>query len=127
YHRYEEDLDILQSLGGTAFRFSIEWARVEPEEGKFNEEALAHYKEVARAARVRGMEPFVTIWHFTLPTWFAEKGGFYQKAAPAIFARYAEKVATALGAEVAYYSTMNEPMVWVGNGYVDGIWPPFQK
>lgn len=127
YNRYEEDLDIAQSLGHTAHRFSIEWARVEPEEGVFNEEALEHYKKVARALRMRGMEPFVTLWHFTLPLWFVDSGGFKRKDAPEIFARYAVKVVSALGSDVTYFSTMNEPMVWIGNGYVSGIWPPFRK
>lgn len=127
YNRYEEDFDLAKSLGHTAHRFSIEWARVEPEEGVFNEEALEHYKKVARALRARGMEPFVTLWHFTLPLWFVDSGGFKREDAPEIFARYAVKVISALGSEVTYFSTMNEPMVWIGNGYVSGIWPPFKK
>lgn len=128
FNRYEEDFDLAQSLGHTAHRFSIEWARVEPEEGVFNEEALEHYKKVARALRARGMEPFVTLWHFTLPMWFSDSGGFKRKDAPEIFARYALKVVGALEKEgVRFITTMNEPMVWVSGGSVDGRWPPFEK
>lgn len=127
FNRYEEDFDLAKSLGHTAHRFSIEWARVEPEEGVFNEEALEHYRMVARALRARGMEPFVTLWHFTLPQWFADSGGFKRKDAAEIFARYATKVAGALNEEVRFITTMNEPMVWVSGGNVDGRWPPFEK
>ena len=93
YNRYEEDFDIAQSLNMSSQRFSIEWSRVEPEEGVFDEKELEHYKKVVHAIRARGMEPFVTLWHFTLPLWFVKKGGFRSKKGPEIFARYAGKVA----------------------------------
>lgn len=127
YNRYEEDFDIAQSLNMSSQRFSIEWSRVEPEEGVFDEKELEHYKKVVHAIRARGMEPFVTLWHFTLPLWFVKKGGFRSKKGPEIFARYAGKVAEYLKDDVVYYTTMNEPMVWIGNGHVSGIWPPFEK
>lgn len=128
YNRYESDLDIAKSLHLNAFRFSIEWSRVEPEEGVFDENELAHYRDVARAVRARGMEPIVTLWHFSLPLWFVKRGSFRRSDAPQIFARYAEKVARALGPEVTFYLTMNEPMVWIGEhgrilGASPGFWP----
>src|SRR3989344_3621370 len=64
YNRYEEDFDIAKPLGHTAHRFSLHWARIEPEEGRFDLEAIDHYRKVIRALRARGMEPFVTLWHF---------------------------------------------------------------
>ena len=127
YHRYEEDFDIAQSLGHTAHRFSLEWARIEPEEGKFNEEAIEHYRQVIRACQARGMEPIVTLWHFTLPQWFAEKGGFEHRDSPQVFARYARHVAEQLGAELGRVTTMNEPIVFAGLGWLKGNWPPFTK
>jgi len=75
YHRFEEDFDIAQSLSHNAHRFSIEWSRIEPKEGEFDEEEIQHYRKVIRALGVRGMEPFVTLWHWPLPLWIAEKGG----------------------------------------------------
>src|SRR3989344_4765636 len=76
YNRYEEDFDIAKSLGHNAHRFSIEWSRVEPEEGKFNEKEIEHYRDVIRALRERGIEPFVTLWHWTVPIWFQKRGGW---------------------------------------------------
>jgi len=128
YNHYEEDLDIAKSLGHSAFRFSIEWARVEPEEGRFDEEELAHYKNVVQAVRARGMEPFVTIWHFSLPLWFVKRGSFGRKDAPVIFARYAEKIAETFGKDVTFYITMNEPLVWLGeHGLILGAAPGITK
>ncbi|NBC30798.1 MAG: family 1 glycosylhydrolase [Spirochaetes bacterium] len=127
FHRYEEDFALAQSLGHTAHRFSLEWARIEPEEGKFNEEAIEHYRQVIRSCRAHGMEPIVTLWHFTLPQWFADMGGFENRAAPEIFARYARYVAQTLGDEVQKLSTMNEPSVYASNGYLRGTWPPFRR
>lgn len=114
YNRFEEDFDIAKSLNHNAHRFSVEWARVEPEEGAFDEKELAHYKEMAQKLRARNMEPFVTIWHFSLPVWFVRSGGFDRRDAPEVFARYAKKVAEALGSNVQFYMTINEPLVWLG-------------
>lgn len=126
YRRYEEDLDIAKSIGLNAFRFSVEWARIEPEEGKFDEKELEHYKKVVKAVRARGMEPFVCVWHFSLPVWFIQRGSFGKKDAPDIFARYAKKVAEALGENVTFYLTINEPLVWVGeHGKILGGTPGF--
>lgn len=127
YHRFEEDFDIASSLGHNAHRLSIEWARIEPREGVFNEDELEHYRKVLKALRRRKLEPFVTLWHFTLPLWFAESGGFERKDSPEIFARYCAKVVAALSGECHYFSTMNEPNVYGSNGYLRGSWPPFKR
>ena len=82
YTRYEADFDLARELGHTAHRLSVEWARIEPVPGKFDSQAIAHYRQVLTALHDRGLKPYVTIWHFTLPLWFSEKGGFEQKNAP---------------------------------------------
>src|SRR3989338_1108770 len=97
YNRYEGDFDIAKSLWQNAHRFSIEWARIEPDEGKFDDNAIEHYRKVLAALRDRGLEPFVTLWHFTLPIWFSRMGGFENKKAPFYFARYCEYVVSRLG------------------------------
>lgn len=127
YHRYEADFDIAKSLGHNAHRLSIEWARIEPEEGKFDEEAIAHYRSVLVALRERGMKPYVTLWHFTLPEWFAERGGFERDDAPRIFARYCACVVSKLDDLCTDFSTMNEPNVYGSNGWLRGSWPPFKR
>lgn len=127
YNRFEEDFDIAKSLGHNCHRISIEWARIEPEEGIFSEEAIEHYREVLAALRVRRLKPFISVWHFTLPQWFADKGGFEHKNAPEIFARYCAYVAQKLGNDCRHFATMNEPTVYASLGYLAGVWPPFRR
>src|SRR3989344_699456 len=127
YHRYEEDFDIARSLGHTCHRFSIEWARIEPEEGKFDEAEIEHYRRVLRALHTRGLTPLVNVWHFTLPLWFSERGGFLHKDAPEIFASYAAGVIERLGGEAEFWLTENEPLGYAGGGTLRGGWPPSGK
>lgn len=128
YNRFEQDFDLAKSLGHKCHRLSIEWARIEPEEGKFDEKEIEHYRDVLRALRARGMEPFITLWHFTLPLWFSESGGFEKrKDAPEIFARYSQHVAEKLGDLCTHFSTINEALPYVSNGWRRGTWPPFKK
>lgn len=126
YHRFEADFDLAKSLGQNAHRFSIEWARIEPEDGEFNMEEIEHYRGVIRALKTRGIEPFITLWHFTQPIWFAEKGGFKNKKSSEIFSRYVRFVIKNLGQEAKFWMTMNEPLVFASNGYLKGAWPPFE-
>lgn len=126
YNLYEDDFDLAKSLGHNAHRISIEWARIEPEEGKFNLEEIEHYKKVLIALKTRGIKPFVTIWHFTLPLWFFKKGGFENKNAPETFARYAKFVVSHLSDYCTSWATMNEPMVYAWGGYLSRDWPPFK-
>ena len=88
YHRFNEDFAIAASLGHNAHRFSIEWARIEPEEGKFDMREIEHYKNVLKSMHSHGLIPFVTLWHFTLPEWFAQRGGFKKKENIGFFVRY---------------------------------------
>ena len=127
FNRYEEDFDIAKSLGHTAHRFSVEWARIEPEEGKFNHEAIEHYRNVLKALHARNITPFITLWHFTLPIWFSEKGGFEREDAAKIFARYCGFVVKELGDLCHHFSTQNEPNVVGSNGWLRGTWPPFKR
>lgn len=127
YHRYEEDFDIAKELGHNAHRFSIEWGRIEPQEGVFDEVEIEHYRAVLKALKKRGITPFVTLWHFTLPLWFSESGGFERKDSPEIFARYCAHVVQEMGDLCEYYATMNEPNVFGSNGYLRGSWPPFKR
>ncbi len=127
YHRFEADFDIAQSLGHNAHRFSVEWARIEPEEGRWNEDAIEHYRDVLKALHARGMKPYITLWHFTLPLWFSERGGFERKDSPEIFARYSAYVVSKLGDLCSDFATMNEPNVYGSNGWLRGSWPPFKR
>ena len=127
YNRYEADFDLAKELGHTAHRFSIEWARIEPEEGQYDHEVIAHYRQVLQALKDRNLKPFVTIWHFTLPLWFSQSGSFERPDSPEIFARYAAFVVQELGDLCEHFSTMNEPNVYGSNGWLRGSWPPFKR
>ncbi len=127
YNRFESDFDVAVSLGMNAQRFSIEWARIEPQEGKFDEREIEHYRAVLGALKARGLTPMVNLWHFTLPLWFSERGGFLEKGAPEIFARYCRFVVERLGEHTDLWLTHNEPMVYSSKGYWDGVWPPFLR
>lgn len=127
YSRFREDLQLVKDLNCTVYRFSIEWAKVEPEKGRFDQDVLAHYREVITTCRSMGLEPLVTLYHFTLPRWFANKGGWLNPESFADFQSYVTKVVDVLGDQVRWWVTINEPMVYLYQSYLIGKWPPAQK
>ena len=127
YERYEADFDILQKLNMNAFRFGIEWARLEPEEGKWDEAAVEHYRAYIASLKKRGIEPVLTLWHWTMPTWFTDKGAFEKRSNLRYFERYTEKVMQKFGSELNYVLTLNEPNVYASFSYATGEWPPQRK
>ena len=108
YHRYREDMSIVADLGLDSYRFSIEWARIEPERGFVSRAELDHYRRMIETARELGLNPMLTLHHFTLPRWFADAGGWRSKDAAECFARYTETVLPLL-AGLDYVCTINEP------------------
>ena len=127
YHRFEEDFDLAKAMNNNAHRFSIEWARIEPEQGKFDQKEIEHYRRVILALRERGLEPFITLYHWTLPVWFAKKGGWLNKDAPEYFERFVEKIVGEYKDLVKFWITLNEPNVYVSQCFFRGNWPPFIK
>ncbi len=108
YHRYAEDIRLMAQAGLNAYRFSIEWARIEPEEGQFDEAQVLHYRDVINTCRENGIEPMVTLLHFTSPKWLISKGGWESDETPGYFARYTRYVMERLGADLRYVCTINE-------------------
>ena len=108
YNRYEEDIRLLASAGLNAYRFSVEWARIEPEEGRFDENAIGHYRSVIRCCKANGVEPIVTLLHFTSPAWLIRRGGWEAETTVEYFRRYAAYVTEKLGGELNYICTINE-------------------
>jgi beta-glucosidase len=106
---WREDIDLAVGMGLNAYRFSVEWARVEPLEGKFSEEALDHYEAIIDRCLEVGLAPVVTFNHFTSPHWFAMRGSWLDPEAPALFARYCDRLMERFGDRIAYAVTMNEP------------------
>lgn len=116
---WRDDLDLVQAMGLGAFRFSVEWSRVEPREGAFSREALDHYAAIVDGCSQRGLAPVVTLNHMTCPHWFAARGGWLDPAAPELFARYCDAVMDRFGDRINAAVTLNEPnlpqlLSWVG-------------
>ena len=124
WHRYEEDLDILAALGLDSFRLSVEWARIQPDQGVVSSEALAHYRNVLLACRERSITPVVTLHHFTLPLWVADHRGFESPDIVGWIAQYAGVVSEALGDLIGVACTINEPNIVALMGYLLGTFPP---
>lgn len=127
YNRFEEDFDLAKAGGHNAHRFSVEWSRIEPKEGSFNEAEIEHYRKAVKALRERNIEPFVTLWHWTNPLWLEKKGGCENNNFPFYFARYVKEVVGKIGQEVKFWLTLNEPTSIVANSYLRGVWPPQKK
>lgn len=124
WHRWRDDVRLLNTLGLTAYRLSVEWARIEPEPGCFDQGALDHYRRLLETLRGTGIEPVVTLHHFTNPLWLADRGGWTRPEVVHRFAAYADRVAAALGDLVQWWVTVNEPGVMGTLGYISGTWPP---
>ena len=124
YERFDEDFRLAASLGHRAQRISVEWSRLEPEEGRFDEREFDHYRAVCDSIRHHGMVPTVTLHHFTNPLWVECQGGWENPRIIDWLARFAERVGRALGNRVAVWWTINEPMIAPLVGYVLGAHPP---
>lgn len=124
YELYSSDFDLAKSMGHNAHRFSIEWSRIEPRQGEWNEAELEHYVAVIDALRYKGIEPVVTLHHFTNPAWFSQRGGWAREDSVDFFVRYVQVVATRLASRVRFWVTINEPTVYVKRAYITGDWPP---
>jgi beta-glucosidase len=127
FHRWNEDIDIVANLGLGAYRFSVEWCRIEPAEGEFSIAALDHYRRMCAACHERGISPVVTFHHFTTPRWLTDRGGWEAPDAPERFARYVQRTAAHLGDLIGWACTFNEPNVVAVLGYTVGIYPPGMK
>jgi len=124
YNRYQEDFDLATQLNNNAIRFGVEWARLEPKPGEFDQKEFEHYKKVIKAAKDKGLKTFVTLHHFTSPNWMQEKDGWVSCKSTKLFARYAKKCAEEFGDLVDVYLTINEPQVYATASYLFGVWAP---
>ena len=127
WNRVAEDIGLMRALGANAYRFSIEWSRLEPVEGQWDDEAWTHYADEIAQLKEAGQEPVVTLLHFTLPAWMADRGGATAPDFPEKFGRFAKEAAKRLGLQVRWWCTINEPNVQMFFGYVAGAWPPGVK
>lgn len=127
YNLYPTDIKTMSDLGMNGYRFGIEWSRIEPVEGQIDQSELMHYRKVIEELRRNHIEPFVTIWHWTMPLWFSQSGGWLRKDSANIFFRYAKLLLDEFSTDVNFWITINEPIVYTSISYIVGIWPPQQK
>lgn len=127
YHRYQEDIDLAKQLNLNCFRLGIEWSRIEPKRGEWDEKEIEHYRDVLLYLKKNNLKVFLTIWHFTLPQWFAEEIGWEGKESVFYFSRYLEKVIEEFSDLVDFWITLNEPTMYAGAAYLINIWPPQKK
>ena len=123
YSLYKKDLDLLKELGVNAYRFSVEWSRIQPKENVWNEEAISHYRDIVDILTRNNIEPMVTLHHFTHPLWFIKKYPWHESTSILKFLDYAERVVSSLKG-VRYWITFNEPYVLLLGGYLEGCMPP---
>jgi beta-glucosidase len=122
--RWKEDMDRVAETGQNAHRFSVEWSRIQPEPGQWDESALERYRAMLRGMLERGITPMVTLHHFSDPVWLAEKGGWETDAIVPLFEKFVRKVVEALKEYVSLWCTINEPNIYALSGYVTGEFPP---
>lgn len=127
WNQAEADFDRMADMNQNTHRLSIEWSRIEPRPGVWDESALARYREMLIGLRQRGIEPMVTLHHFTNPLWMAEQGGWENENVVVWFERYTRKVMSALGDLATLWCTINEPNVMISQAYGLGRWPPGKK
>jgi beta-glucosidase len=118
------DFDRAAEMGLNSLRLSVEWSRIEPESGVFDASSLDHYRQMLGLLRQRGIEPMVTLHHFTDPLWLTSQGGWENPAVGEMFERFVRCVVNALGDRVTLWCTINEPLVYAFYGYMDGRFPP---
>lgn len=127
YNRYDEDFELAQHLHHNATRLSIEWARIEPKEGEYNEAELDHYEKVLQSAKAHGLTTFVTLHHYTNPKWFISKGGFTKSANVHHFTEYAKVAVKRLSEYADFWITFNEPEIYASHSYLLGKYPPRKR
>ncbi len=127
WHTYKDDIRLLKEAGLDTFRFSCAWEKIEPQEGIFNQEALDHYVDVCKTCLEHGIKPVVTLYHYTEPIWFYNKGGFEREENITYFVRYCQKLFEHLHPYVHLWFTFNAPSGVAYKGWLKGMMPPFKK
>lgn len=127
FHHFKEDVALMREIGVKSYRFSVSWSRVVPKEGKINEEGLAFYSNLVNELVTAKIEPLVTLYHWDLPVWMHEKGGWETAEIIEQFLFYAKAVVESLSDRVKYWITFNEPQCFLTNGYMVGMHAPFKN
>ncbi len=126
FKRYKQDFKLIKKLGLNSFRFTVEWSRIEPQEGAFDPAAMKHYSDYIDQLIADGIEPVLNLWHWTHPTWFEDKGAFTKRKNIKYFLRFIKKIQPLLE-KVTWIVTINEPNNVIWFQYIAGEWPPAEK
>jgi len=127
WRRWKEDIDLMADMGIKHYRFSVEWARLEPENGYYDGCAAVQYREMISYMKAKGIQPLMTLHHFTHPMWFEKMGGFAEPENIPVFLKFVAYAVRTFGDLVNEYITINEPNVFAVQGYYTGEFPPGQK
>lgn len=127
YNRVEQDIALMKEMNHEIYRMSIEWSRIEPEEGQWSEEGINHYRKEIESLIEAGIKPLITLHHFSHPQWFEEVGQWTNANSVEYFLRFTKKIVSDLGHLVNEYCTINEPNVFVMDTFMDGKYPPGKK
>ncbi len=127
YNRYKDDFDLAKELGHQIHRFSIEWSRIEPNQGRWNDSELGHYESVIKTLLERNIKPMMTLHHFANPIWFRDMDAWLNPESPELFGKYARKAAEVFSKYNLIWNTINEPMVVATLGHLFGEFPPGYK
>jgi beta-glucosidase len=124
YNRYKEDFRLIKDLNFNSFRFGLEWSRIEPNKGEWNQEEINHYHDYIDELLKKNIKPILNIWHWTVPVWFADEGGFEKSKNLIYFDNFVKKLIEEYGHKLEYIITINEPNVYASYSYLTGAWPP---
>ncbi len=127
YNRWREDIELLKNLSCNAYRFGVEWARIEPEPGKYQLKEIEHYRQILKELKKNNLKTVLTLWHWTMPVWVVREGGWENKKTIKCFSRYVDLVVKELGNYVDYWVVLNEPLIHAFNGHLIGKFPPQKK
>ena len=127
YHRWREDVALMQKMGLRSYRFSVSWSRIMPEEGKVNPTGIKFYSDLVDTLLAAGVEPLVTIYHWDMPLWVYKKGGWLSEAIIPLFQEYTRVIVEALSDRVKWWIPMNEPGCFIMNAYLQGVHAPFRR
>lgn len=127
YELFREDIKCLQELNCSVYRLGLEWSRIEPEAGKFDKQAIAHYRLILKTVKENNIKIVLTLWHWTNPVWLIKQGGWENRKVRESFSRYARLIVNEFGDLVDFWVTLNEPLMIIGHGYLDGKFPPNKK
>ncbi len=124
WNNYKKDIELMKETGINSLRFSVAWDKIEPEQGKFDENALQHYQNLCEELIKSGIKPLISLHHFVHPRWFEQLGGFEKEENIKYFVEFCEKVFNRLSNKVDLWCTINEPNVYMLQGYIRGVFPP---